>query len=226
MDFSAEEVRVPPPYYEHVLAAKPDYVTVPKLKTLVFKLMEDLEGWCSNEKAAVLIDLIFMIRPQKVVEIGVFGGKSFIPIAMALKEIGSGKVIGIDPWSRAESVVGMKGEDADFWTRLDHDKIYRDLLIKLEKLGLENTVTLLKETSAQADPIPDIDILHIDGNHSEISSLSDVYKWMPFVRSGGLIILNDSNWLTTKKSAASLDRSCIRFAEFSGGSVWTVWIKP
>lgn len=226
MDFLAEEVRVPPPLYEEVLVGKPDYITIPKLKTLVFKLMEDLEGWCSIEKAALLIDLIFMIRPQKVVEIGVFGGKSLIPIAMALKEIGTGRVIGIDPWSSTESAVGMKGADADFWSRLDHDQIYRGFFKKIEKLGLENTVLLLQETSAQAEPIPDIDILHIDGNHSEISSLIDVYKWVPFVRSGGLIILNDSNWSTTKKSAAWLDGSCIRFAEFSDGNVWTIWIKP
>ena len=40
--------------------------------------MERLEGWCSKAKASILIDLIFAMGPTKVVEIGVWGGKSAI----------------------------------------------------------------------------------------------------------------------------------------------------
>lgn len=225
MEFMSEDLKAPSITLEEMVDAKPTYITDIKFKKNVFKIMSDLDGWCSNHKASVLIDLIYIVRPKVVVEIGVFGGKSLFPIAIALKEIGKGNVIGIDPWNSAESALGLDGENKNYWSRLDHDRIYRDLLLKIEKYGLIGNITLIRETSAKAAPIADIDILHIDGNHSEISSMIDVYKWVPLVKSGGLIIFNDSNWLSTRKAADWLDRTCTKFAEFNNDNAWTIWVK-
>jgi len=63
--------------------------------------LKSIEGWCSLEKATKLINCIADIKPDLCVEIGVFGGSSFIPQALAIKENGKGEIVGIDPWSNA-----------------------------------------------------------------------------------------------------------------------------
>ncbi|MBI2809024.1 MAG: hypothetical protein HYX68_28910 [Planctomycetes bacterium] len=47
-----------------------------------------LEGWCTPEKAQMLAALIIDALPALCVEIGVHGGKSLIPQAMALRQTG------------------------------------------------------------------------------------------------------------------------------------------
>ena len=53
-----------------------------------------------------------------------------------------------------------------------------------------------------------IDILHIDGNHSELASVRDVTTWLPRVKSGGYIWFDDTNWATTQRAIALLYVSC------------------
>lgn len=226
MDLHGVEFAMPASHYEQVVMEKQNALTGYKVKWKAFQAMDELEGWCSKEKASVLIDMCLLLKAKTVVEIGVYGGKSLVPMAFALRELGNGVVIGIDPWSSAESAVGMDGVNHDFWSKLDHEKIYQGLLDKVNKFGLSGNIMLLRETSESAMPIPDIDILHIDGNHSEETSLLDVYKWVPFVKKGGLIIFDDVNWATTNKATAWLDENCIKFAEFHGDNIWGIWVKP
>ena len=47
-----------------------------------------LNGWCSVNKAQHLAAMVCALQPVTAVEIGVFGGKSLIPMAMAMKRIG------------------------------------------------------------------------------------------------------------------------------------------
>ena len=79
--------------------------------------------------------------------------------------------------------------------------------------------------------IYNIDMLHIDGNHSEKTSFYDVTKWAPQVTSGGFIIFDDINWcengtLTTGRAVQWLDEHCIKVGEFSDSCVWGIWVKP
>ena len=67
------------------------------LKQNVQTVLPTLEGWCSKSKANHFIDLILAVKPEVYVEIGVFGGSSIFPVASALKYLGKGVVIGIDP---------------------------------------------------------------------------------------------------------------------------------
>src|SRR5271155_2865720 len=56
-----------------------------RVRTQAFEWMAQLEGWCSDLKATTLVDLVLKVRPQVIVEIGVWGGKSLVPMACALK---------------------------------------------------------------------------------------------------------------------------------------------
>jgi len=203
-----------------------------KVKEKAFEYMDQLEGWCSKEKAAVLIDIVLKTKPQTIVEIGVFGGKSLVPMAYALKVNGTGQIFGIDPWDSLASIQGTMDEsNKSWWGSLDHEAIQIGLVNKINAFKLQNQIELIKSTSEDAPLIYDIDILHVDGNHSDETSYLDVIKWVPLMNSGGWIIFDDMSWQeegisTTSRAVEWLNANCIKFAEFSDICLWGIWLKP
>ncbi len=224
MDYFVNENVQPKSHYEYIVEEKQPFRAA-AIKERAFYAMDQLEGWCSKYKASILIDFVLLLKPQTVVEIGVFGGKSLVPLAFAVKENKVGKIYGIDPWSSVQSAVGMEGEHKDYWSTIDHDAILQNLVEKICRFELEEQTLLIRCTSADALPIENIDFLHIDGNHSEKSAYFDVNKWVPLVRKGGLIIFDDLDWDTTSKATEWLDVHCIKLVEYQGDNSWAVWIK-
>ena len=204
---------------------------VQTMKHTAFWMMDQLRGWCTHDKANVLMDIVLNSKPDVIVEIGVFGGKSLIPMAYVLKALGNGIAYGIDPWEATESVQGLEDPiNKSWWAQVDHFQILHSLTQKIHDFGLEKRIQLIQKTSMDAPLIQEIDILHIDGNHSEQSSYQDVLKWVPLVKKGGWIIFDDINWiengrLTTAKATQWLDRNCTKFQEYSDSSAWGIWIK-
>lgn len=225
---------IPPPKYCEMSAGLDNRAAqyAAQIKDVIFWHASQLEGWCSKEKKEILVDLILRERPQKVVEIGVWGGASLIPMAFALRENLKGKIYGIDPWDPDESIRGMQDPDnIAYWTQVDHRLIFETLQWRIKRGNLYEQIELIRSPSKDALPISDIDILHIDGNHSEEASLLDVEKWVPLVRKGGWIIFDGLNWFeggrfTTERAARWLDEHCLKLAEFTDNSCWGIWIKP
>ena len=219
----------PSSYYEYVVD---EDAIATWVKPQAFAFMNQLEGWCSQYKASILIDLILKEKPETVVEIGVFGGKSLVPMACALRANEKGKIYGIDPWDSKASIEGAMNEvNKAWWSSLDHNAIMRGLVQKIRQFDLINQIELIKTSSANATPITGIDILHIDGNHSEETSYLDVTKWVPLVKSGGWVIFDDMSWYengvyTTSRAVNWLNQNCIKFAEFNESDVWGIWVKP
>ncbi len=216
-------------HYEYVIQVDSDTAI---LKLKVFEEMKSLEGWCSEKKASILIDYILSKKPDRVLEIGVFGGKSLVPMAFALQANGKGKIFGIDSWDPVVSVQGMLEESHKiWWSQLDHQKIKWGLFRKIEQLKLRDYIEIWQTTSENAPLISEIDILHIDGNHSEERAYSDVLKWVPMVKKGGIILLNDMNWsengyLTMVSAIEWLDETCHKIFEFNElYESWGIWVK-
>ncbi|HEX2579776.1 MAG TPA: class I SAM-dependent methyltransferase [Rhabdochlamydiaceae bacterium] len=216
----------PPSHMEQIIT-----YDAARVKQQAFGFMNQLTGWCTESKAGVLIDIVLKTRPQKILEIGVYGGKSVIPMACALQALGRGIIYGIDPWDNNAAIQGVMNEDnLKYWALIDLQAIKRELMMKIRQFNLENQIVLLETTSEAAEPIYDIDILHIDGNHSDVTSYFDVTHWVPFVRPGGWIILDDMTWyengvFTTARAAKWLDDHCKKLAEFKDDSIWGIWIK-
>lgn len=203
------------------------------LKQQAYDFMNQLDGWCTRPKAAILIDIVTKARPQIIVEIGVWGGKSLVPMAAALKANGEGMIYGIDPWNNIDSLENVTNEsNLAYWGYVDHEAVMQQLISKIQHFDLENHIELIRSTSVDAAPIQDIEILHVDGNHSEKTSYFDVTKWVPLMKSGGWIIFDDMTWyengvFTTARAVEWLNTNCIKFAEFRDDmSVWGIWIKP
>lgn len=160
----------------------------------ISELLPRLHGWCSVPKAQTLAAAVLALRPALTLEIGIFGGRSFLPMAMAHKETGNGICWGIDPWLPGESVQGQKNkDDVDFWQKVDHELVYRDFLSNLGPLGVQNVVKVIRSSSNAILSPPVIDLLHIDGNHGE-QAHTDARRFSPAVRIGGLCFLDDLDW--------------------------------
>lgn len=154
-----------------------------------------IDGWCDLPKAIYLASVVVATRPNVVVEIGVFGGRSLIPMAMACKANGHGKVIGIDPWTKEAAAEGYSGDNAKWWAELDMEKIYDTFLADVKRHGVEEFVTIVRKKSDDVESVPDvIDVFHCDGQHTD-QAVRDVERFASRVRVGGFCITDDDNWV-------------------------------
>lgn len=188
--------------------------SVKELKQNVCVGLPQIEGWCTKEKALNFIDLVLEVNPQVCVEIGVFGGSSLFPVAAALKFLNQGIIYAIDPWDKVENLRNYDpvNDLTNFiwWGSLNYDYIYSSYLKLLKKYDIEDYCITLKTTSEAAitDIVGDIDILYIDGGHSERAFSADASLYLPKVRSGGYIWLNDTLWEQSQSAIELLLEEC------------------
>lgn len=168
-----------------------------------------MEGWLCPERGLEMAELILDTRPQVVVEIGVFGGRSLVSQGLALKEIGEGKIYGIDAWKREVTYEGESEANKDWWAKVDMNDIHRKAMEALWNHGLDEFAIVLRCASQFChDLFPAIDIIYIDGCHSEVASCRDVELYLPNVVQGGWLWLDDVDWVSTKKAQAMVEEKC------------------
>ena len=183
----------------------------------VKNILPSIHGWCSYEKAAKFVEIITEQKPQLCVEIGVFGGSSLIPQALALKPH-SGVIIGIDPWKNDAALESMIDEsNKEWWGNLNLEDIYEHCKNNVTKYKVESNCQLMRdksETVVSNFHDQSIDLLHIDGNHSEDLSYKDAVLYLPKVKTGGFIFFDDiywtegDNYATTRKAITYLLGEC------------------
>jgi hypothetical protein len=124
------------------------------------------------DEAAYLYRLVRTERPQVIAELGRFrGGSTFVLAAGA----------------EAGSVV----HSYDLATRqgLDGAELDRQLSQALQRYGLADRVVLHVEDSRRATPPDAIDILFVDGDHTEEGVSADFERWSPHARH---VLLHDA----------------------------------
>lgn len=163
-----------------------------ELKGRVIKYLAN--SWCSAKKAEMIMDLVFAIRPQVCVEIGVFNGSSILPVAATLRHINAGCIYAIDAWSNAEAVKHMPASDPNFvwWSHVNMDNAKNKFTSLIKEWNLQSCCSVVHATSElAAQRIPEIDFLHLDGNFCEEEALRDVELFLPRVKAGGYILLSN-----------------------------------
>jgi predicted O-methyltransferase YrrM len=172
--------------------------------TEVAEVIRGVEGWCTVYKAAKLYELAALPDTKLAIEIGVFGGKSLLPIAAAFKRKKAGRVFGIEPWDNAIAVETVTGVENDkWWSEVDLLAIKRHFFKRMTELKLEEYIKILELPSDAAILVfqsprynGKIDLVHIDGAHSLEQSVFDVTYWHRLCRRGGYIVVDDINWTT------------------------------
>ncbi|NQU20968.1 MAG: class I SAM-dependent methyltransferase [Candidatus Nealsonbacteria bacterium] len=192
----------------------------------------ELPGWCDRAKAGWLTAAVAQLAEQNPdfvgLEIGVFGGRSLTPIAAALGQHPQALLVGIDPWSAPVAIDGLEGTEHEaFWGR---QEMLDDAFVRcrqfIERYGLSRSCLLLPVTSARATELitGPIDYLHIDGNHSD-GAAHDATFWVPRVRPGGLIVIDDTDgkkWPRVQEALAVVRQSADLVHD---GGDWQAWRK-
>jgi len=187
------------------------------LKEHISTMLARFGGWCDPDKALKLCDLIFESKPKTVVEVGVFAGKSAISMALACKLNGGGVVYGVDSWCASDCIVDENQANTEWWsTKVNLDRVYEECLRHIAEEEVGGHINILKLPSRKAAFLFDsVDLLHIDGNHAELPSTTDVLTWVPLLRSGGYLILDDFNWDSQDTARRMIEKMCDPVSEHS-----------
>lgn len=194
-----------------------------ELKKTIAEVVPTMEGWCSEEKARAMAELILREKPLVVVEIGVFGGRSLVPQALALRENGKGVIYGIDPWKLDSALEGENGKSNDDWWKnnVNLHEIHQLCVEAIWRQKLDEWCVLVRTPSQACHALfPMIDVLHIDGNHSEVASCRDVLIYAPKVKTGGYIWFDDVDWATTGRAVQLLEQSAEKVSQVGSCSLY------
>ncbi|WP_297371720.1 class I SAM-dependent methyltransferase [Acidocella sp.] len=179
------------------------------------RVVERLEGWCTPRKAAWLARLVAETGARKIGEIGVYGGRSLVPMALAARGVEGAELWAVEPWSNAAATAcETSAENDSWWQNVDMAKIKAGFLEAVRGCGLSAMVRVVELTADQAraafmlDQSQGFDVLHIDGAHAEARALADVRGWLPLVRPGGVIVLDDIGWESVFKARDFLRARC------------------
>lgn len=182
----------------------------PDLEKQIRDWVKSSEGWTTEDRALEMAQLILDNKPDVVVEIGVFGGRSFIPQALALKENGRGHIYGIDPWTVECAIEGENEANVNWWRKnMDINVIHQYCVNAVWKYGVQERAIIIRAASQYCPQLfPKIDTLLIDGCHSEVASTRDAEHYLPRVKKGGFVWADDCDWATTKRMQTMIEEKC------------------
>lgn len=197
------------------------------------QILSRMEGWCKPHKAQRLYELVMETDSQLSVELGVFGGKSLIALALGHKHKGSGVVLGFDPWNNKACLEdeGNDPKNNEWWASLDMEKIYQSCLFHMKINDVEGfceTIRLRNQGIANAFADETFDIIHQDGNHNFTAITGELKAWIPKLKMGGLWIADDTSWIETQEGYALLPTFGLEKIEthaYDDGTEWQVWRK-
>jgi hypothetical protein len=70
-----------------------------------------------------------------------------------------------------------------------------------------------------------IDFVHLDGNHQEDQAVADVMAFLPKVRNGGLLLINDANWPCVRKALVLLLERTRVLSPYRPCSAWMLFAR-
>jgi predicted O-methyltransferase YrrM len=187
---------------------------------IVESISLDFGGGCSPVKALMLADLIVREKLATVLEIGVYRGRGLFPLAAAVRAGSGGIATGIDPWS-AEAAVqndhhALAPGVREWAVAHPWEETYQEVVERRRDLGLEAHCRLIRSTATLAAPrFPpqSLDLVHIDGNHDRRAVQRDVDNYLPKLRPGGFLVMDDVSWTSIRPVVIDLiDRHRLVFA--------------
>lgn len=176
--------------------------TINDVKIKVVNTYEDYDqkvhwGWASLNKSGYFIDCVEEICTRVdnpvCVEIGVYAGKSLLPIAMSLQRNKKGIVYGIDPWTNEEAIKGYSGPNENYWGSIDLKEKYEFFQNLISEFDLSKYVITVVDASDNVPEIKNIDFLHIDGQHTE-QAVRDAKKFASQITLNGYCFVDDITW--------------------------------
>lgn len=164
----------------------------------------DFGGGCSVTKAYLMARLIRDEGLKSTLDIGVYRGRSLFPQALAHRSYTSGMAYGVDPWDAMEALqehapAAISSKVKQWAKDANLQAIYEEVVTANQRLGLEAHCTLVRKPSSQAieyfrERNISFDLIHIDGNHDTVRVREDVDLYLPRLKRGGYLVLDDVSW--------------------------------
>ena len=175
-------------------------------------------AWTSHLHFAY--DLVATLKPRVLVELGVDRGESYFTFCQSVTENKTGtQCFGVDTWRGDQHAGGY--DETTFAQVSIHNRANYETFSTLIRTSFE---AAREKFGAES-----IDLLHIDGLHTEAAVRHDVDSWLPCVRPGGIVLLHDVDVRSRDFGVWKI------WAELQGrGRSWTfhdgpglgVWQKP
>jgi hypothetical protein len=165
-------------------------------------------------------DLVALMKPALLVELGVDRGESYFAFCQAAAENRTGtRCFGVDTW-RGDQHAGDYDETT-FAQVAGHNRDHYESFSTLLRSSFDEALSQFAAAS--------IDVLHLDGLHTEAAGRHDVESWLPKLRPGGIFLLHDvrvrSKDFGVWKIWAELQQQS-RSWTFEAGPGLGVWQKP
>ncbi len=177
------------------------------LSRIVDQIPTDFGGGCPISKSFLMAKIALSNNLKTYVEIGIYRGRSFFPMARAMQLLG-GVAYGIDPYTKDSAFEydieeHLKQKMDEFIDTSDFSEIFNEVLAFRKALGLEYCTEIIRSKSSNAinyfqNNQINIDMLHIDGNHDTAHVREDIDLYLPMVKEGGYIVLDDIDWESVK----------------------------
>lgn len=184
----------------------------PHLSSAIKEYVPPMNGWTTPERCIEMCELVLQTKAQCVVEIGVFAGRSLLAQAFGLRELAQeGKIYGIDPFKKDDCLEGENEANKEYWAKLDLHDIHKQAVETIWQHNLDGYAILIRAASQNCCRLfapNSIDILNIDGCHSEKASCRDVLTYLPKVKQGGFIHFDDAKWESTQTALGLMDKAC------------------
>ena len=200
-----------------------------KYKQETLSELPSLLGWYEPMKAEKIMEFMRETQPKTCVEIGAFGGAMTFPIARTLLFLKQGTMAAIDAWDTSTAVEGLEDvKSIQCWKDINMDAIHQKFLELISKKMLGTCCVPIRTRSQDAAVLfadESIDFLYIDGNNSRSGSLKDAMLYLPKVKTGGFIWLNNADLLEKNQAVAYLMANCKWIKEKSIGINFTLFQK-
>jgi len=158
-------------------------------------LSETIPGWTRSEEAEALAGMTYALEGNPViVEIGSFFGSGAVLLAGSRKLRGSGKVHCVDPFDGSGDSFSVPHYNAIITAHAGRS-LREHFEHNIRAAGLSDWVETHQGKAEEigtswATPI---DLLFLDGDQSPAGVRAAYEAWSPWLKSGGLIALHNSN---------------------------------
>lgn len=165
-------------------------------------LPESLTGWGGN--ALIFSQLVDVIRPRVIVEVGSWKGQSAVTMAEACQRHRLDcAIICVDTWLGSEEHILNFGKDL----RPQHGfpTIYYQFLSNVVHRGVQEIIVPFPTTSLSAAAVLKslgikADLIYIDANHQFDAVLADLKAFVPLLAGNGIMFGHDHRWDSVREA--------------------------
>ena len=151
-----------------------------------------------TDHIAFAYDLVATLKPGLLVELGVDRGESYFAFCQAAVENQTGtRCFGVDTWQGDQHAGGY--DETTFAQISAHNRENYEAFSTLIRADFDEACETFSPGS--------IDVLHLDGLHTEEAVRHDLEAWLPKIRPGGILLMHDVG------------------VQAKGFGVWKVWAE-